>query len=69
MSLKSDDLENAAATAASAVALARLQLQKLQEGATDTDLSRADEARRDGAGGADKGAERPYGRARPGDGS
>ena len=44
MSLKSDDLENAAATAASAVTLARLQLQKLREGATATDLSRADEA-------------------------
>jgi HlyD family secretion protein len=44
MSLKSDDLENAAATAASALALAKLQLQKLEEGATATDLSRAEEA-------------------------
>jgi len=44
MRLKSDDLQNAAATAASAVALAKLQLQKLEEGATDTELSQAEEA-------------------------
>ena len=43
MRLDSDDLENAAATAASAVALARLQLQKLEEGASDTEYSRAEE--------------------------
>ena len=44
MSIKSDDLQNAASTAQSALTLARLQLQKLQEGATGTDLARADEA-------------------------
>ena len=44
MRLKADDLENAAATAASALALARLQLQKLEEGATGTELSAADQA-------------------------
>ena len=42
MRLKSDDLQNMAATAQSALALARLQLRKLEEGATNTDLSKAD---------------------------
>jgi len=41
MGLKSDDLQNAAATAQSALALARLQLRKLEEGATLTDLAKA----------------------------
>jgi RND family efflux transporter MFP subunit len=44
MRLKSDDLQNLAATAQSALALARLQLQKLEEGATATDLGKAYEA-------------------------
>ncbi len=44
MRLKSDDLENAAATAASSVALAKLQLQKLQEGASTADLADAERA-------------------------
>lgn len=44
MRLKSDDLQNAAATAASALALAKLQLQKLEEGATATELAQADQA-------------------------
>jgi len=44
MRLKSEDLQNASATAASALALARLQLQKLEEGATATELAQAEEA-------------------------
>jgi RND family efflux transporter MFP subunit len=44
MRLKSDDLENASATAASALALARLQLQKLEEPATASDVASADKA-------------------------
>lgn len=43
MRLKADDLENASATAASALALANLQLQKLEEGATNADLSKAED--------------------------
>jgi HlyD family secretion protein len=42
--LKADQLQNAASTARSALTLAQLQLQKLQEGATATDLGKADEA-------------------------
>ncbi len=42
--LKSDEVQNAAATAQSALTLAQLELQKLQEGATDTDLGKAAEA-------------------------
>jgi len=42
--LKADELQNAVTTAQSALTLAQLQLQKLQEGATDTDLGKAAEA-------------------------
>jgi len=42
--LKADQLQNAATTAQSALTLAQLQLQKLQEGATATDLGKAEEA-------------------------
>ena len=42
MRIKSDDLENAAASAQSALSLAQLRLQQLQEGATDADLAKAD---------------------------
>ncbi len=42
--LKADQLQNAASTAQSALTLAQLQLQKLQEGATATDLGKVDEA-------------------------
>lgn len=44
VSLKADQVQNAAATAQSALALAKLRLRKLQEGATDTDIGRAYEA-------------------------
>ncbi len=42
--LKADQAQNAVSTAQSALTLAQLQLQKLQEGATATDLGKADEA-------------------------
>jgi HlyD family secretion protein len=44
MRLKADELQNAAATAQSALALTKLQLQKVEEGATDTDLAKAEYA-------------------------
>jgi HlyD family secretion protein len=42
--LKADDLKNTTTTAQSALTMAQLRLQKLQEGATDTDRAKADEA-------------------------
>jgi len=44
MRLKTDDLENVAASAQSALTLAELQLQKLEEGSTDADISKANGA-------------------------
>jgi RND family efflux transporter MFP subunit len=41
MSIKADQLRNAVATAESALAMARLQLKKMEEGATDADIAKA----------------------------